>query len=62
MTREEHQTQPCPICGKESYRFEFVRIQFVPEDEGWLAKQQIRQGTKLKARTCNTCGAVQLFN
>jgi hypothetical protein len=55
----------CHVCGGDQFTWGCAqghqRLRFKPDGAGWLARNTIFGGEKLRARRCNQCGNVQLF-
>ena len=55
----------CPLCGGDLFTWGVARghiaPRFKPDKSGWLAKNTIFGGQKIRARRCEMCGNIQLF-
>ncbi len=55
---------PCPFCGGSSFTWGVLQsqgIRFVPDEVGWLGRT-FGMGSDMRARRCDGCRNVQLFD
>ena len=64
MPTNEHQNNPCFLCGKMNYTWGILqgrsRLMFGADSENWSARLFAPREI-VRARHCDTCGNLQLF-
>jgi len=55
----------CPLCGGDRFTWGVAMgrsfLRFKPDNSGWLAKNTVFGGQKIRARRCDMCGNIQFF-